>query len=82
MGVLGQLIYTILMLFELVLLARVLMSWFPLDRSNQTVDSIVRFIYAVTEPVLKPIRDLLPPMPIDFSPLIVFLVISLLIRFL
>ena len=76
----SQLIYTVLMLFQLILLARVLLSWFPMDRSNPTVDSIIRFIYAVTEPVLKPIRDLLPPMPLDLSPLIVFLIISLLVR--
>lgn len=82
MGIIGQLLVLVLTVFELLLLARVLMSWFPLDRSNQTVNTVVRFIYSATEPILKPIRDLLPPMPIDFSPLIVFLIISLLMRFL
>jgi YggT family protein len=82
MGFLIQIVFMALTVFELILLARVLMSWFPLDRSNPTVDKVVRFIYGVTEPVLKPIRDLLPPMPIDLSPLIVFLIISLLMRLL
>jgi YggT family protein len=43
---------------------------------------IVRFLYQVTEPVLRPIRRRLPATPIDFSPLIVILAIMFLQRFL
>ncbi len=73
-------IYYILTIFQFILLARVLLSWFPnFDRSNP----IVRFLYDVTEPVLKPIRDLLPQTGmVDFSPLIVFLIITVLLRLL
>lgn len=73
-------IYYLLVFFEIVLLARVLLSWFPqIDRSNP----IIRFIYQITEPILKPIRDLLPQTGgIDFSPLIVFLLITVLMRLL
>lgn len=72
----------ILMIFQFILLARVLLSWFPdVDRSNQ----IIRFLYDVTEPVLEPIRNalrnVLPPnLPLDLSPLIVFFIISILLR--
>ena len=73
-------IYYILTLFEFVLLARVLLSWFPnFDRSNP----IIRFIYDITEPILKPVRNLLPQTGmVDFSPLVVFLIITVLIRLL
>ncbi len=73
-------IYYILTLFEFILLARVLLSWFPnFDRSNP----IIRFIYDITEPILKPVRDLLPQTGmVDFSPLVVFLIITVLIRLL
>lgn len=73
MGMLLSLIGMILTVFELILLARVLLSWLPnVDRYNP----IVRFLYDVTEPVLAPIRQAMPPgSMIDFSPLIVFLVI-------
>jgi len=66
-------VYWILNIFELILLARVLLSWFPnIDRSNP----IVRFIYDVTEPILRPIREMMPPTAmIDFSPIIVWLII-------
>lgn len=72
------LIFWVLQIFQLILLARVLMSWFPnLDYSNP----IVRLLYDVTEPVLKPVRDLLPQTGmIDFSPLVVFLGISVLMQ--
>ena len=73
-------IYYILIIFQFILLARVLLSYFPnFDRSNP----IMRLIYDITEPVLRPIRNALPQTGMmDFSPLIVFLVITLLMRFL
>ncbi len=63
----------LLNLFQLILLARVLLSWFPqIDRHNP----IVRFIYDITEPVLAPIRQFVGPMSgLDISPLIVILII-------
>jgi YggT family protein len=66
----GNLLFTILQIFQLILLARVLLSWFPdIDRSNP----IVQFLYDITEPVLRPVRQMLPQnTPMDFSPLVVF----------
>jgi YggT family protein len=73
-------LYTLLQIYSFILLARVLLSWFPnIDRSNQ----IVQFLYDVTEPVLKPIRDMLPQNGMmDFSPLVAFLIITVLTRLL
>ena len=70
------LIAIVLQLFQLVLLARVLMTWLPnLDRSNP----LIQLVYDITEPVLKPIRDVLPPSSgVDFSPLVAFLIIYVL----
>jgi YggT family protein len=57
----------------LILLARVLMSWVdPTFRGP-----VGRFLYETTEPFLAPIRRVLPPMGmIDLSPLIAFLILS------
>jgi YggT family protein len=65
----------LLKVYSFILLARVLMTWLPnLDYSNP----IVRFLYQATEPVLKPIREVLPPMQgIDLSPLVVFVAITI-----
>ena len=61
-----------------IIIARVVISWVNADRFNP----IVQFIYRATEPVLRPIRRRLPDMPLDFSPMIVIIVIYVLQRFL
>jgi YggT family protein len=63
-------------IFSFILLARVLVSWFPnIDPYNP----IIRFLFQVTEPVLRPVRQLLPQgYGMDFSPIVVFLVINVL----
>lgn len=80
MGIILTAVYYVLMIFQFILLARVLMTWIPnLDYRNP----IVRFLINVTEPVLEPIRRLIPNQSgVDFSPLIVFLIIFVLLQIL
>ncbi len=80
MSVFFQMIFLILTIFQFILLARVLLSWIPdVDYNNP----IIRLLYEVTEPVLRPIRNMIPPTSgFDLSPLIVFLIISVLLRML
>jgi YggT family protein len=75
-------IYYVLLVFEILIFARSLLSWFPnIDRSNPTVDMVIRFIYNATEPILKPIRDLLPRNSgVDFSPMVVLIIIIVLMQ--
>lgn len=63
---------------NLLLIARVLMSWFPnLDYRNP----LVRFLYDVTEPFLRPLRQLVPPQGgFDLSPLIAFMILFFISR--
>lgn len=69
-----EILLTLIRIFEFVLLARVLLSWFPnIDRRNP----IIQLLYDITEPVLRPIRDLMPQGTMfDFSPIILFLVLQ------
>ncbi len=78
MDVLFSVIFLVLRLFQLILLVRVLLSFFPdIDRSNP----IVQFLYDITEPVLQPIRDMLPQTGmVDWSPMVVFLGIFVLLQ--
>jgi YggT family protein len=86
MFVLSNLLMTVARLLEVVLevyfwiiIVRALLSWVNPDRYNP----IVRFLYQVTEPVLRPIRRRLPmEMGLDFSPLVVILAIKVLQWFL
>ena len=76
MSGLFELLATLIQLYTLVLLARILMSWIPnLDRYNP----IVQFLYQITEPVLEPARRLIPSIGmIDISPIVVFIVLGIL----
>ncbi len=61
----------------ILVLARVLLSWFDPAGRNQAS----AFVFAATEPFLAPIRRALPPMgAIDLSPLVVLIVLSVLWR--
>lgn len=72
MIVLANVIQGLLYLFIIVLFIRVIFSWISPYPNNP----VYRFTYQVTEPVLQPVRRVLPPMSgIDLSPLIVTLVI-------
>ena len=63
----------VLLFFMWVVIFRAILSWVNPDPYN----AIVRFINNVTEPVLYPIRTKLPINfgGIDFSPIIVFLIV-------
>ena len=60
------------------ILFRALISWVSPDPFNP----IVQFLHRVTEPVLEPLRRLLPSMPLDISPILAFLAIMFLRSFL
>jgi len=63
-----------------IIIARAIISWVSPDPSNP----IVRFLYRVTEPVLRPIRYRLPTfaMGLDLSPMVLILVLYFLDWFL
>lgn len=73
-----QLVNSLFVVYRYLLLARVLMSWIPnLDPTHP----VVKFLYGITEPVLQPIRNILPEgTMIDFSPIIVFLLLPIVQR--
>lgn len=66
--------------FFWILVIRCLVSWVNPDPYN----AVVQFLYKVTEPVLLPIRRLIPSawgIGIDLSPLVAVLLLTLLQRF-
>jgi YggT family protein len=67
-----------LTIFYWLILVRALISWVNPDPANP----IVQLLERTTEPILAPIRRLLPPMAIDISPIIAFLIIIFLKHFL
>jgi len=77
---LAQVLDIVLWAYMWIVVARALVSWVNPDPYNP----IVRFLYAVTEPLLYRIRRALPVYAggIDISPLIVFVGVIFLQRFL
>lgn len=61
----------VLSIFYWLILIRALISWVNPDPHNV----VVQFLYRTTEPILTPIRRILPSMSIDISPIIAFLAI-------
>lgn len=78
-----QLVDLILNLYTWVIIAQVILSWLVafnvINTHNQFINMVGRFLYAVTEPVMRPIRNFLPALGgIDLSPLVVLLGVFLL----
>ncbi len=60
-------------LYKLVLIVRIALSWIPHNPHNP----IISFLYKITEPVLEPVRRVIPSIGgIDISPIIVFIGLS------
>ncbi|ACU54168.1 protein of unknown function YGGT [Acidimicrobium ferrooxidans DSM 10331] len=83
MGVRGLLI-DLLELYEIIIVLSVVLSWFPVTNPGGTLHEIRIILGRLTEPVLGPIRRVMPAIGgggvrLDLSPLIVILVIQLLL---
>ena len=64
---------------NIVIIARVILSWVKLSPTNP----IAIIIYGVSEPMLKPVRRLLPNTGgLDFSPIVVIILIMVVQRLL
>jgi YggT family protein len=76
----AKVIEIVLTLYMWIIIFRAVISWVNPDPYNK----IVIFLYRITEPVLRPVRRILPlrNVGIDFSPIIVILVIIFLQYFL
>jgi YggT family protein len=79
-----RIVCDLLLLYWVVLLIRVLSSWFRRPMSGP-LRTAWNAIYAVTDPVLRPLRGLIPPlragaMAMDFTPVLAFVILLVLIQ--
>jgi YggT family protein len=62
-------------IYNLIITARILLSWFPQAQSI----GLLQPVYAITDPYLNLFRGLIPPLfGLDFSPLLAFFLLSVL----
>ena len=72
------LISQLIWLYIYILIAAAILSWLiafnVVNTRNDIVRNVANFLYAITEPALRPIRNLLPAMGgIDLSPLVLMI---------
>ena len=70
-------------LYLVAIFGRIILSWFPIE-SGTAIASVFSFLFTITEPVLGPLRRVLPPvgvggMGLDLSPIIVIFALQLLV---
>ena len=75
-----EIILEVLNLYAWLLIASAILSWLVafnvVNTRNQFVGAIVEFLYRITEPVLRPIRSVIPSIGgLDISPIIAILII-------
>ena len=84
LNIIGNIVVTLLYAMQFLMLGRALMSWFFPEEDNK----ITRFLFAVTEPLVYPIRQLLSKIeffnsvPIDMSFLFAMIVLIICTTFL
>ena len=81
MNSLRMLLAQAVQIYILLIIVRAVLSWIQINPTGQFF-KIYIFIIQITEPVMKPARDLLlkifPSSPMDFSPIIVIIVLNML----
>ncbi|HXX25459.1 MAG TPA: YggT family protein [Pseudolabrys sp.] len=77
-----DIVLLVLQIYIWLLIAAAVLSWLiafnVVNTRNQVVASVGEFLYRITEPLLRPIRNMLPNLGgIDVSPVILILIILL-----
>jgi YggT family protein len=85
MRALLDVILIVLQLYVWLLIASAVLSWLVafnvVNTRNQVVATVGEFLYRITEPALRPIRNVLPSLGgLDISPVILILIIFLIER--
>ena len=75
-----QIVLMLLQAYLFCIFGRIILSWFP-TQPGSPVASVMGFLYSITEPVLGPIRNVLPSIGMfDLSPIVVIIGIQLLMQ--
>ena len=72
LGIAGYLLFGFLGLYTLAIFVRIILSWFGTTYANW----LMRFLIRLTEPLLSPLRRMLPTVGMfDVSPIVAFLIV-------
>jgi YggT family protein len=73
-AIIGYLLFGFLSLYTLAIFIRIIFSWVGMSYANP----LMRFFFRTTEPLLGPLRRMIPPMGMfDISPIVAFVILWL-----
>ncbi len=76
-------LYFMINIYYYAIIASIIMSFVMLFSGSTNPHPILRLIWQLTEPVMAPVRKVVPPMGgLDFSPIFIFIIIGLIQNFL
>lgn len=81
MLIVARVISFVFQAYEFLILIRVLLSWVNVNPYRPAIDHpIVDILYRITDPVLQPLRRIIPPIggAIDISPMVALLLLEIL----
>ena len=67
-------------IYSFIILARIIASWVQPPKEHEAMRKFLRFIYEATEPVLAPLRQLIPIPVIDLSPIVALLLLQFIVN--
>lgn len=71
-------IFFIIQIYYWAIIASIIMSFVMLFSGNMSPHPILRLVWQLTEPIMAPVRKVIPPMGgLDFSPIFLFIAIQL-----
>jgi YggT family protein len=74
LALVGYLLYGLLSLYLLLIVIRIIFSWGQVSHVNR----VMRFLVRATDPLLAPLRQMIPPLGVfDISPIVAFIIIWL-----
>ena len=85
MHTVATIVSLLIQVYEFLLLIRVLLSWINVDPYRPVIDHpVVDILHRITDPVLAPLRRLIPPVggAVDISPVVALIILEVLRRIL
>jgi YggT family protein len=85
MHTVATVVSVLIQVYEFLLLIRVLLSWINVDPYRPVIDHpVVDILQRITDPVLAPLRRLIPPIggAVDISPVVALIILEVVRRIL
>jgi len=73
----ATLVYYIIQVFTIAIFARVVLSWFMIRPTSGFVVSLYQVLFQITEPILGPLRRIIPTIGMfDISPIVAIILLQ------